>query len=373
MPALHEARYYERRPAREVVCTLCPHECHIREGGRGACGVRFNAAGTLYTVAYERAVSRRIEPIEKKPLYHFFPGSRAYSIATVGCNLRCSFCQNWQISQWPKDALPKRLAARDSPGDALGFGASSLAALEDLAARVLGAPATPRAIVDAAVASRCRSIAYTYTEPTVFYELALDTARLARERGLKNVFVTNGFTSDAPLRELSTVLDAANVDLKFFRDESYVRISRARLSPILDAIRRYRELGVWVEATTLVIPGINDSDDELHGIARFLASVGEDLPWHVSGFYPAWRMKDRDPTPIETLHRAAAIGRAVGLRYVYVGNLPDREGSTTRCHACSAPLIVRSAMTVVENRVRGGCCPSCGALVGGVAMSPPDA
>jgi len=365
MATLHEAQFYERLPDNEVRCTLCPHDCRIRDGGRGACAVRFNDGGTLYTVVYDKVVSREIDPVEKKPLFHFLPGSRAYSIATVGCNLRCSFCQNWEISQWPKEELPR--------GFETGGGAQpapvcpQLATIEDA---VVGEAVTPEAIVDSALATGCRSIAYTYTEPTIFYELAFDTATLARDKGLKNIFVTNGFISEAPLRKLARVLDAANVDLKFFNPDSYRRISRARLEPILDAIRLYRALGVWVEVTTLVIPGVNDSEDELRDIARFVVSVGPEIPWHVSQFYPAWKMLDRPVTPVETLRRAAAIGREAGLRYVYEGNIPGEKGENTYCPGCRALLIRRYGVRVLDNRVRGGKCPQCGAGIDGVGMSP---
>jgi len=369
MTALHEASFYEQRPDNEVRCTLCPHDCHVRAGGRGACGVRFNVRGRLYTLVYDRVVSRGIDPIEKKPLFHFLPGSRAYSIATVGCNLRCSFCQNWTVSQWPKDHLPRTL---DEHGgrEPTEIVCPQLAAA---AGAVLGEEVTPDEIVERAVASGCRSIAYTYTEPTVFYELAHDTAVRARARGLKNVFVTNGFTSEAPLREIATVLDAVNVDLKFFDPESYRRISRARLEPILDAIRLYHALGVWLEVTTLVIPGVNDSEDELRRIAEFVRSVGPEVPWHVSQFYPAYKMLDLPSTPLETLHRAARIGRAAGLRYVYEGNVPGSDGEMTRCHLCNTLLVERYGFHVLRNGIVNGCCPACGTKVDGVEMSPAHA
>ena len=272
MEALHEGRFYEARADKSVVCTLCPHDCHIHDGGRGVCAVRYSRGGRLYTLVYDKVISREIDPIEKKPLFHFLPGSSAYSIATVGCNLRCSFCQNWQISQWPKEHLPKSIAVADrQPAEPV------CPQLEAVGDRVMGEHVAPQQIVDVALATGSRSIANTYTEPTVFYELAYDTAVLARKKGLKNVFVTNGFTGNEALRELATVLDAANVDLKFYRPESYKHISRARLEPILDAIRLYRELGVWVEVTTLVVPGVNDTDEELRGIAEFVKSVGAEI------------------------------------------------------------------------------------------------
>lgn len=365
MTALHEAQFYETLADGRVLCTLCPHDCRIRDGARGACGVRYNHRGRLYTLVYDKVVARDVDPIEKKPLFHFCPGSLSYSISTVGCNLRCSFCQNWQLSQWPKDHLPKRIDT--SRAEDVETICPQLVNLDDA---VAGEPITPQAVVDAALATRCSSIAYTYTEPTIFYELAFETAALARARGLKNVFVSNGFISEAPLRKLATVLDAVNVDLKFFKEESYRRISRARLQPVLEAIRLYHDLGVWVEVTTLVVPGLNDSDEELEQIAAFIHSVGPEVPWHVTQYYPAYKMWDRPPTPVTTLHRALQIGRAAGLRYVYQGNVPGEGGENTYCYQCRALLIDRYGFYVRSNRIQRGHCPHCGANIDGVGMSP---
>ena len=365
MYKLYEARFYQALSGEEVLCTLCPHNCHIAEGGRGACGVRYNKHGVLYTLVYDKIVARSVEPVEKKPLYHFYPGSMAYSIATVGCCLRCAFCQNWQISQWPKDHLPKRL----DPNGPVETQEPICPQLLELEHAIPGEPVTPAGIVEAALAAGATSIAYTYTEPTIFYELAYDTAVLARKQGLKNIFVTSGFINEAPLRELATVLDAANIDLKFFKEESYRRISRVRLQPILDAIRLYHQLGVWVEVTTLMVPGINDSDEELDGIARFVHSVGVEVPWHISQFYPAYKMSDHPVTPLETLRRASDIGRAAGLRYVYEGNVPGERGENTYCYHCGSLLIHRYSFYVQNNRIHNGFCPDCGAVIDGVGMS----
>jgi pyruvate formate lyase activating enzyme len=223
--------------------------------------------------------------------------------------------------------------------------------------------------VRAAKRTGCQSVSYTFTEPTIFYELAYDTALLAREQGLKNSFVSNGFISEAPLRQIASVLDAINIDLKFFRDESYRRISRARLQPVLDAIRLYHELGVWVEVTTLLIPGLNDSDEELSGIAQFLCDLDPAIPWHLSQYYPAYRMHEHPPTPVETLRRACDIGRKAGLRYVYEGNVPGEGGENTYCHQCAALLIERFGFFVRQNRTRDGVCPDCRTAVDGICMS----
>lgn len=362
MVTLKDALFYEQMAEGHVLCTLCPHQCKIGLDKRGICGVRLNQDGTLLTLVYGRVVARNLDPIEKKPLFHFQPGSTSYSIATVGCNLRCTFCQNWEISQGPKGKLtPAERPVATTPE-------TICPQLEAVEHRIIGEHVTPQQIVDAAVRAGSKSIAYTYTEPTIFYELAYDTAMLAREHSLKNIFVTNGFTSAGPIRQLANVLDAVNVDLKFFTDESYRRIAGARLEPILDAIRLYHELGVWVEVTTLVIPGVNDSDGELCNIARFVHSVGPEVPWHVTQFYPAFKMLDRSFTPIETLHRARRIGLSTGLRYVYEGNVPGEGGENTYCYQCKSLLIKRYGFVILNNRIRDSKCPECGARIDGVEM-----
>jgi pyruvate formate lyase activating enzyme len=355
-PAVHQAAFYDRLPDGRVWCRLCPHDCRMADGVRGACGVRVNHRGTLYSLVYDRIVAHNLEPIEKKPLFHFYPGSVAYSIATVGCCLRCTYCQNWEISQWPKAHLPRHSTWEDR------------STLDELARRIPGRHVAPRQIVDAAIRVGARSIAYTFTEPTIFFELAYDTAVLARAAGLKNVFVTSGFINPAPLRQIGTVLDAVNVDLKFFREASYKRISRARLAPVLDAIRSYHDLGVWTEVTTLVIPGLNDSDEELGEIAAFLRSVGPEVPWHVTQFYPTYRMLERPPTPIATLRRARRIGLAAGLRYVYEGNVPGEGGEHTRCYRCGTLLIERHGHHVLRRRLDDGRCPACDTALDGVGL-----
>lgn len=366
MNALHEARFYEPLPDGKVLCTLCPHDCRIPEGARGACGVRYNHKGRLYTLVYDKVVAREVNPVEKKPLFHFYPGSFAYSISTVGCNLRCSFCQNWRISQWPKEYLPKHIeSGEQTEMETPDFICPQLVELERI---VAGETITPEAIVQAALNTGCLSISYTFTEPTIFYELAYDTAVLAREKGLKNNFVSNGFISETPLRELATVLDAANIDLKFFKEESYRRISRARLQPILDAIRLYHELGVWLEITTLIIPGINDSEGELQQIAEFIHELDVAIPWHVSQYYPAYKMFDHPPTPVETLRRARRIGLDTGLRYVYEGNVPGEGGENTWCYQCGELLIERYGFYVRQNRICDSRCPDCGAVIDGIGM-----
>ncbi len=364
MTELYEARFYESLPEGRVLCTLCPHDCRIPDGARGACGIRYNHAGRLYTLVYDKVVAREVNPIEKKPLFHFYPGSTAYSISTVGCNLRCTFCQNWQISQWPKNHLPKHIENSDEK--TIEPICPQLTAIGEA---IPGEPVTSETLVEAALATGSTSISYTFTEPTIFYELAYDTAVLARTRGLKNNFVSNGFINEAPLRELAKVLDAVNVDLKFFKEESYRRISRARLQPILDAIRLYHQLGVWLEITTLIVPGLNDSEEELRQIAEFIRFVGVEIPWHVTQYYPAYKMRDRPPTPVKTLRRARDIGLETGLRYVYEGNVPGEGGENTYCYKCQTILIERYGFYARYNHIRHGRCPECGTVIDGWGMS----
>jgi pyruvate formate lyase activating enzyme len=334
-----EALLYDRLDDNEVRCRLCGHRCVIADGRRGICGVRENRGGVLHSLVYGRLVARHIDPIEKKPLFHFLPGSLSYSIATVGCNLRCRFCQNADIAQMPADR-----------GGA-----------------IIGETATPAEIVDAAGREGCRSISYTYTEPTVFFEFALETARLARGRGLRNVFVTNGYMTPEAIELLAPVLDAANVDLKGFTRKYYKGICGADLEHVQESLRRMRGAGIFVEVTTLIVPGLNDDPAELAALAGFLASdLGPDTPWHISRFHPTYRLTDRPPTPVATLHRAHAIGRAAGLRYVYVGNVPGDEGESTRCPGCGALLIERRGFRVGEVRLRDGRCAGCGTAIEGV-------
>jgi len=335
-----EARLYERCPGGRVRCHLCAHHCSIPEGRRGICHVRENVGGTLYTLVYGRAIARHVDPIEKKPLYHFHPGSTAYSIATEGCDFRCRWCQNWEISQRSRGV---RIRSGESP---------------------------PQEIVRDARAHGSRSIAYTYTEPTVFFEYAFDTAVRAHAAGMANVFVTNGYMSEEMLSAFRPYLNAANVDLKAFRDATYKRYVGARLQPVLDSIEAMKRFGVWLEVTTLVIPGLNDSRAELRDATAFIVrQLGPDTPWHISRFFPAYRMTDRPPTPLKTLRRAREIGREAGLRYVYIGNVAEEGGQDTACPGCHRVLIRRPGFGEITNHVRGFRCPDCGTRVAGVGMS----
>jgi pyruvate formate lyase activating enzyme len=352
---MQEALFYEVEGHQRVRCTLCPHYCKIAPGHRGACGVRVNRDGKLYTLVADRVISQDVDPIEKKPLFHFLPGSSAYSIATVGCNFRCLYCQNWQISQWPKGRQ----------ADAPEFLCPALA--ESSADRAAGWQVTPDALVADARSCECASVAYTYTEPTIFYELALETAEAARAAGLKNLFITNGFIAPDALRMVTPFLDAANIDLKGFRDSFYKRVCGASLRPVLDVIRLYKALGVWIELTTLLIPGRNDDEAELRDLAEFIrADLGEEVPWHISRFFPAYRMRDVPVTPVESLRRAEGIGREAGLKHVYIGNAPHERAEDTRCAGCGVVLIRRRGLTLVENRLKGGACFACGRPVAGI-------
>ena len=319
-----------------VHCFLCAHHCRIEPGGLGKCGVRENRDGVLFTLVYGCPISTAVDPIEKKPLFHFLPGTTTYSLATVGCNLSCSFCQNAEISQMPADQ-----------------------------GRIVGRPMSPEEIVAAALAARCRSVSYTYTEPTIFYEYARDCARLAAQAGLKNIFVTNGFMTKQTLADIDGDLHAANVDLKSFSDAFYRSLAGARLKPVLDSIRRLHGMGVWTEVTTLLIPGLNDSDDELLSLASFLVSVSPDIPWHVSRFFPTYRLLDVPPTPVSTVERAVRIGHQAGLRYVYGGNVPGHSSESTLCPDCGATVIERAGNRLTKNRAAGGRCPDCGHEIAG--------
>lgn len=334
---MREAVLWEGAGEGRVRCALCAHRCLVPPGGRGVCAVRENRDGTLHTLVHGRLVSQALDPIEKKPLYHFLPGSLSLSIAAVGCNLRCDFCQNHVISQYP----------RDHRGG------------------ILGEPVSPPDVVRAALDTGVPVIAYTYTEPTVFFEMCQDTGGLARRQGIRNAFVTNGYMTGEALALAQGWLDAANVDLKAFSDEFYRRYCGGALQPVLDSIARMVELGMWVEVTTLVIPGRNDSPEELRWIAQFLAGISPDLPWHVSRFVPSYRVHDVSPTPVGTLRRAREIGLEAGLRYVYLGNVPG-EGEDTLCPSCRRALIRRYGFQLVENALADGHCPDCGEPIAGV-------
>jgi pyruvate formate lyase activating enzyme len=323
-----------------VRCVACAHRCLMRPGKLGICRVRANLGGSLVSLVYGQAVAANADPIEKKPLFHVYPGSVAFSIATRGCNFHCLHCQNWAISQ----------AARDG-----------------LTAPTFDLP--PAAVVAQALAAGSRSIAYTYTEPTVFIEYVIDTARLAQEAGLANVLVTNGYETPEALDALAPHIQAANVDLKSFDDRFYRKVLGARLAPVLATLVGMRARGIWLEVTTLLIPGLNDDAAELTSLAGWIAAeLGPETPWHVSRFFPTYRLTDLDPTPTATIRRAVEIGRAAGLRHVYSGNLAEAE-EDTHCAGCGETLIRRRGFAAVRAGLVAGRCGRCGHSLAGVGIA----
>ncbi len=336
---MKEAMLYTKESGNKVHCNLCHHSCLIAEDKYGICNVRLNKGGTLYTIFYGRPVAMAVDPIEKKPLFHYKPGSLAFSIATPGCNFQCSFCQNWDISQYGR-AEGGRAPTTEVP---------------------------PEKIVAQAKAHRCQSISYTYTEPTIFFEYAHDTAKIAHEQGLGNNFVTNGYMTREALDTIKPYLDAANVDLKSFRKDTYRKIMKAQLDGVLDSIKYMKQLGIWVEVTTLVVPGMNDDPAELADIAKFLVEVGRDIPWHISRFHPQYQMQDMPSTPIKTLKLAMETGKKAGLRYVYLGNVPGDPSENTLCYECGETLIEREGFFVKSNRVTNRSeCPKCRSRIDGI-------
>ncbi|HYW69285.1 MAG TPA: AmmeMemoRadiSam system radical SAM enzyme [bacterium] len=330
------AAHWESLDDSFVRCGLCPRRCVVPPGGRGYCEVRENRDGVYYTLTYGNPCAIHVDPIEKKPFYHFLPSTTAFSIATAGCNLDCKFCQNWHISQ----ARPEELANYDLP---------------------------PVELVAAAVRSGAPSIAYTYSEPTIFYEYMLECAKLAHDSGLRNVYHSNGYIQPEPLRELAVYLDAANVDLKGFTEDYYREMSNASLAPVLRSLKILKEEGVHLEITTLLVPGANDDPETLTEMCRWIVdNLGATVPVHFSRFHPQHRLKNLPPTPVERLDRAREIALREGLRYVYVGNVPGHEANSTYCPACSAELIHRIGYSVEVTAMETGRCSVCGAAVDGV-------
>lgn len=336
-----EAYLYEKLEEKKVKCNLCSHRCVIKPGRRGICAVRENRDGLLHTMVYGKLIARHIDPIEKKPLYHFYPGSLSYSIATVGCNFKCRFCQNADIAQMPTDH----------------------------SGMIMGDAASPEEEVAAAISGRCKSIAYTYTEPTIFFEFAYETAKLASEQGLKNVFVTNGYMTAEALEMISPYLDAANVDLKAFTNDYYKRQCGARLVHVQDTLQRMKALNIFVEVTTLIVPGLNDDPQELVQLAAFIADeLGSDTPWHISRFHPTYKLTDRPPTPVKTLLKAHEIGLRSGLKYVYTGNVPGEDSENTFCPGCGKKVIDRWGFRIGSYHIADGKCEFCGTGIDGVGI-----
>jgi pyruvate formate lyase activating enzyme len=336
---LREAALYKKLGENKVSCFLCSHRCLISDRSFGICNVRENRGGILYTHAYGELIAQNIDPIEKKPLYHFFPGSKSFSIAAIGCNFQCGFCQNWQISQ-VKEA------------ESLGLRSQEV---------------NPEDVVKQAKRSGSRSISYTYTEPTIFFEYAYEISQLAKKEQLYNAFVTNGYMTEETIQEIHPFLDAANIDLKFFNETSYRKVCKGRLGPVLKSIERMKQLGIWIEITTLIVPGENDSEEELKRIASFIAELDCSIPWHISRFFPQYKMDDGASTPMEVLNRAYELGREAGLRYVYLGNVVG-SGNNTYCYNCNTLLIERRGFSIQQYRVREGKCPDCGSPMEGVGL-----
>jgi len=334
---MYPARLWKSLKEGRLQCRLCSHFCVIEPGGAGKCGVRVNQSGELRTLVYDRIAAMNVDPVEKKPLYHFFPGHRTFSFGTMGCNLGCSFCQNYSLSQPPRDGLP-----------------------------IKGQAANPVELAANAQELGCLSISYTYSEPTIFFELMQDTALAAKQRGLKNIMVSNGFMTIDCLEELAPLIDAANIDLKAFTPRFYELVCAAGLEPVKKNLVHMRGLGWWIEVTTLIIPGFNDTKDELTALASFIVNeLGADTPWHLSRFRPDHKLRDVPPTSAAALEKAWAIGREAGLNYVYVGNLPGNAHNSTICPVCGRTLTQRDGFTVSSLSPADGKCPSCNTRIAG--------
>lgn len=329
------AMFQEETP-RGIMCLICPNQCVLKEGEISMCRNRIVHNSKLYTMAFGNPCAVNVDPMEKKPLYHFLPGSRAYSIATAGCNLACLNCQNWTISQ-------------TSPDKTRNY---------DL---------MPAKVVDEAIKNNCPSIAYTYSEPVSFYEYVYETSILAREAGIKNVLKSNGYVNPEPLKKLCSVVDAANIDLKAFNESTYIKLSGGKLQPVLDSLKIYRDSGVWLEITNLIIPTWTDKLDEIGEMCKWLSENGfKDTPLHFSRFYPVYKLEQLPPTPVEVLNSAASIATGEGLKYVYTGNVPGYEQANTRCPWCGSLLIERQGFRVISNNIRDGKCNKCGREIKGV-------
>lgn len=326
---------YSHPTDKGVQCGICPHECNLSDGQRGLCRSRVNHGRTLYSEAYAHPCALHVDPVEKKPLLHYYPGCRCLSVASTGCNFACLNCQNWEISQ----ALPSEVRNIDLP---------------------------PAKLVDECMASRCPAIAYTYTEPITFYEYMYDSALLAHEAGIRNILVSAGYINDEPLRQLCTVLDAANIDLKSFSDAIYQKISHGHLQPVLNTLKVMKEAGVWLEVTNLLIPSVNDDPQMIRDMCQWLVSNGfADTPLHFSRFFPMYRMNNVPMTPIETLVSARESALTAGMHFVYIGNVSELEGENTVCPSCGKLLVRRNGYNLLENHLADGKCPDCGTTIAG--------
>lgn len=324
-----------------IACEACNQHCILNEGEYGICGIRKVENGELYLLTYGLAAAVNVDPIEKKPMFHFLPGSSVFSFGTVGCNLSCKFCQNADISQYPKEHIHD----------------------------IIGHPLSPQRAVDFALKNGCKSIAYTYNEPVVFFEYTYDTAKLAHEAGLKNIYVTSGYETHKAIDTIAPYLDGMNIDIKGYNQSFYKDICGASLKPVLDTIEYAHKKGIWIETTTLLISGYNDSDEEIRSIAQFQANLDTNMPWHISAFHPMYKMLNVPRTPAQTLRRAYDIGKDVGLRYVYVGNIDDEARESTYCPKCGMLVIDRHGhigQYVTNHLVNNNQCPSCAYSLHGI-------
>ncbi len=331
-----EAMYYKKLVNKRVECTLCPRVCTIADMERGYCGVRENQGGTYYTLVYGRACSAHVDPIEKKPLFHYLPGTDAYSIATAGCNMECKFCQNWEISQF----RPEQVRSVDLP---------------------------PRQVVNLAKRSGCKTIAYTYTEPVIFYEYMYDTAIQGNKVGVGSVMISNGYIKEEPMKDLCQHLSAVKIDLKAFTEKFYRDTCSGQLKPVLECLELLAGLDMWYEIVVLIVPTLNDSEKEIRDMCRWVkVNLGPDVPMHFSRFHPTYKIKNLPPTPPRTLERARQIARSEGINYVYVGNVPGNPGESTYCPKCGEILIHRVAYRILKNLLKDSRCPRCSHFIPGV-------
>ncbi len=338
---MKEALFFEYDKNKDkVICTLCPHKCKLSDHMIGTCGVRIAVDKKLYSLNFKKAIALHLDPIEKKPLFHFYPSKPILSIATVGCNLFCKFCQNHSISMFEG-----RRKTTEIPGETI----------------------EPSELVKIAKLKGSIGIAYTYTEPTIFYEYVYETSIQMKKSGLKNVWVTNGFIEEEPQLKLKELVDGVNNDLKSFSEKTYKKYTGGKLKPVLETLKRWIKMGVWLEVTTLLIPGVNDSKEELRDIASFIKNeLGEFVPWHISRFYPHYRMLSTPPTPPSKIKEAREIGLSEGLRFVYSGNLPGDEGENTYCPKCGKIIIKRYGYYIEENNIVDGKCKFCGEKIEGI-------
>jgi len=335
MTELKEALFYKTLKNQDVQCKLCPRFCVIKNSERGSCGTRTNINGILYSLVYGKPCSLAIDPIEKKPFYHFLPGTKSLSLSTIGCNLKCAHCQNFQVSQARFEEVPH---------------------LE----------ATPESIVEQAKNSGAKSISFIYSEPTVFYEYMLDIAKLAKKNKIKCTIVSNGFINSVPLKKLIPYIKAANIDLKG-NALFYEKVCEGKIEPILETLKLLKEKKVWLEITNLIIPSYNDNTEEIKETVLWIKeNLGLETPLHFSAFYPCYKLTQVPPTQPEFLFKAQAIAKQQGLKFIYTGNIKDEEGSTTYCNYCDFPIIKRRNFLVLENKLKKGKCPNCGNKVPGI-------